>query len=247
MNALQNIISQHPDISFEPSYNGLKLILPFYHEDGDMYELFVKELEDDTFLIFDNGLSLMRLSYSFALDTEHKIDVFNRILKENYINNQNGNLNIKTDSKNFIASLNQICMTIAKVTNISILSKEVVSSLFYDYVDEYVMKEISPRFQTIKNYKPKNIEYFPPTYKIDTPNPIFLFPVKDSLSAARASNGCNQLKLENKKYSSVSVCDDLSSLNRMDMYFLMQTVDKVYPQITEFKSSFPEYIERFAS
>ena len=135
MNAINNIINQYKDISVESSYNGLKLIIPYYHDDGDMYELFIKEIGDNKFLIHDNGLTLMRLSYYLDL-TDKRIQVLNRILTENYINNNNGDINIQTDEEHFIASLNQICITISKITNIKILSKEIVRSMFYEYIDE---------------------------------------------------------------------------------------------------------------
>lgn len=119
MNALESMINQYHDISIEPTFNEIRLSVPFYHEDGDAYELFIKALDDNCFLIYDNGLTLMRLSYTFSLGTKKQIDVLNHILHENGIDNCNGNLSIRTNSANFIMALNQLCTTIAKVTNIN--------------------------------------------------------------------------------------------------------------------------------
>ncbi len=246
MNAINNIINQYKDISVESSYNGLKLIIPYYHDDGDMYELFIKEIGDNKFLIHDNGLTLMRLSYYLDL-TDKRIQVLNRILTENYINNNNGDINIQTDEEHFIASLNQICMTISKITNMKILSKEMVSSMFYEYIDEYVTRELIPHYEVIRNYKPNDIDYFPTSYKIKTKKPIYLFPIKENSSALRAALGCNQLKLTKESHSSVGVCENLDDINKMDKYFLMTALDKTYPQFKNFKESFPEFIERFSA
>ena len=42
--------------------------------------------------IGDHGLTLMRLSYTYGLDTENKQRIFNRILAENRIQEQDGRL-----------------------------------------------------------------------------------------------------------------------------------------------------------
>lgn len=246
MTTLENIINKYTDISIAPSYNEIRLIAPFYHEDGDIYELFIKLLTDGSLLIYDNGLTLMRLSYTFSLDTDKQIEILNNILRENRIDNNNGNLSIRTHESNFIMALNQFCTTIAKITNMNILSKEIVSSLFYEYVDDYMTTKFT-NYNVIKHYKPTDTEYFPKAYKIETRRPVVLLPVKDSLSAARAAFACNKLQKILSNFTSVSVCEDLDSLSKMEKYNLMDAADKVYPQYNEFQEHFPEYVTRIAS
>lgn len=156
MNALQNILNTHHDISIIETHNGLMLDIPFYHEDGDMYEIFVKQSDNGIVTLYDNGLTLMRLSYTFALDTDNKIDIFNRLLQKNGITNTNGILSIQTNEQNFVDDLNQFCIAIAKVTSMDILSKEVVSSLFYEYVDDYLMSTVMKSYPVERNFKPNN-------------------------------------------------------------------------------------------
>jgi hypothetical protein len=57
--------------------------MPFYHEDGDMIDLFIQPLEDGRFRICDFGMTLMRLSYTYELDTPAKERIFYRIVEAN--------------------------------------------------------------------------------------------------------------------------------------------------------------------
>ena len=45
-----------------------KVLVPFFYEDGDMYDIFIEEIpERNTIRISDYGLTLMKLSYSFDI------------------------------------------------------------------------------------------------------------------------------------------------------------------------------------
>jgi len=48
----------------------LQLVAPLYHEDGDMIDIYLREVKDrGTVCVSDFGMTLMRLSYSFDVDT----------------------------------------------------------------------------------------------------------------------------------------------------------------------------------
>ena len=48
-----------------------QLFLPLYHEDGDMIEMYLQK-ENGHWKISDYAMALMRLSYSYDIDTENK-------------------------------------------------------------------------------------------------------------------------------------------------------------------------------
>src|ERR1039458_5172378 len=72
----------------------MQLVAPLYHEDGDMIDIFLEPTNggNEKVRICDHGMTLMRLSYSFDLDTPNKERIFQRILVENRVNEENGNL-----------------------------------------------------------------------------------------------------------------------------------------------------------
>lgn len=245
MNAIQNIISQHHDISIKNAYNVDRLIIPFYHEDGDMYDVFIKELDNNEILLYDNGLTLMRVSYSISIDSKHKTEILNKILNENKIINDQGDLQLRTTIEDFSIALNHYCTTIAKITNMRILTREGVSSLFYDYVEDFIFSKLEPKYKIDRHYKLPN-ELTVKTYKINTRKPVFIFPVKDELAASRATVGWNELKKVETSSISVGICEELDKINRYDKYFFVNSMDKTFPQFNDFRDNITDYIDRFA-
>ena len=58
----------------------MQLIAPFYHEDGDMVDIFLTETPSGKIQVCDYGMTLMRLSYSYELDTPNKERIFTKVL-----------------------------------------------------------------------------------------------------------------------------------------------------------------------
>lgn len=97
-----------------------QLIAPLYHKDGDMVDIFLEagKRSPDTVRICDHGMTLMRLSYSYDLNTPIKESIFQRILSENKIEEDGGNLFIEAQPDNIYSAILRFAQTVAKITNI---------------------------------------------------------------------------------------------------------------------------------
>ena len=82
-----------------------QLILPLYHEDGDMVDIFIEQSSDESIRLCDYGMTLMRLSYSYEIDTENKESIFQKILIENYLSEENGNIYYKTKPESLYSDI----------------------------------------------------------------------------------------------------------------------------------------------
>ena len=100
MNAVELLREQfnsHVDVR-EKRPGVLQLIAPLFHEDGDMMDIFLDVPKNGTVApvpkirVSDHGLTIMRLSYTFEIDTPNKERIFHRILAENGITEENGEL-----------------------------------------------------------------------------------------------------------------------------------------------------------
>lgn len=168
----------------------LQLILPLYHEDGDMIDIFIEARNGNNIVrVSDYGMTLMRLSYSFGLDTPNKERIFSKILSENQVNEENGNLYIETKPESLYPAILQFAQTVAKVSNMRLYKREVVQSLFYEILEETIDEKL-------KQYNPQP-HIFPLPDRDDLevdyqfgikPYPIYLFGVKDSAKARLATN-----------------------------------------------------------
>jgi len=101
-------------ISFsEKRPNVWQLFLPFYHEDGDMIEIYVQR-EDQLWKICDYAMGIMRLSYHYDIDTENKEKIFQKIVSENGLQEEEGNICIYSESNDLYPSIMQFVQGISK-------------------------------------------------------------------------------------------------------------------------------------
>jgi hypothetical protein len=112
-------------VNFRDKGNNIyQLIAPFYHEDGDMYDIFLDiNGEGSLIKVCDHGLTLMRLSYTYELDTPKKEEIFFQILRDNNIENDNGNLFIEAAGENLYTAVLRFTQVISKITNMQLLKQ----------------------------------------------------------------------------------------------------------------------------
>ena len=125
--------------------NTMRIYAPFFHEDGDMISMYLEILKDNSLCLRDFGNTLMRVSYTFELDSQNKVNVLNNIVKANYGNLEDGELLIHTTLERLSQDIFQFSQLAAKVSSIDLLRRETVKSLFFERLDGF----ISDRF---KNY-----------------------------------------------------------------------------------------------
>ena len=65
---------------------------PLFHEDGDMVDIFLSEPVngEQNIRVSDEGMTLMRLSYGYEINTESRQRVFERVLAENGVGYESG-------------------------------------------------------------------------------------------------------------------------------------------------------------
>ncbi|MBK9169108.1 MAG: DUF1828 domain-containing protein [Bryobacterales bacterium] len=124
----------------------VQVLAPLFHEDGDMVDIFLDETGDGSnrVRISDHGMTLMRLTYHDNLDTENKVRIFNRILVENRIAEQDGRLFLDAELGALYPAILQFAQTVAKVSSMQFFRREAIQSLFYEQLAEFI-EERSPR------------------------------------------------------------------------------------------------------
>ena len=105
-------------LRFEEKRPGIyQIMIPYYHEDGDMYDIFIeKNTETGLFKISDYAMTVMRLSYEFDIDTDNKDAIFKKIISENSLKEDDGLIYIEADENSLYPSLLQFAQGIGKVS-----------------------------------------------------------------------------------------------------------------------------------
>ena len=232
-------------ISLKEKREGIiQVFAPLYHEDGDMMEIFLEELPTGKIKICDHGMTLMRLSYSFDLNTENKNKIFRSIIEQNGAGEENGNIFLEVDRSQIFNGIMQFARIISIVSNMNILKREMIKNLFYEMLDEFVQTDLR-KFNPIKSFAPLEEDIYMVDYKIEgKEKPLYLFGVKDSAKARLVTINCLTFIQKKISFRSVAIHENFDDLPQKDKSIITNVVDKQFTSFDEFQKLGPEYFER---
>ena len=224
----------------------MQLVAPLYHEDGDMIDLFLESSEENGMIrICDSGMTLMRLSYSFDIDTPNKERIFQRILFENGITEENGNLFLETTPESLYPSILQFAQTVAKVSNMQLYKREVIHSLFYEMLEEFVMTSLNRYNPRPKVYPLGDRDDLEVDFELHIePRPIYLFGVRESAKARLVTISCLEFQTAKIPFKSLAIHDEFDKLSRKDTNRITSAVDKQFISLDDFRVNARPYLER---
>lgn len=226
----------------------VQLIVPLFHEDGDMVDIFLQEIDADTIRISDFGMTLMRLSYHFDIDTENKERIFQRILLENHLSESEGNIYLDIPTTNLYPGILQFAQGLAKAASLSLFKRETVRSIFKELLHEFVLESLQ-EYHPVFNHLPlPDREDLEVDILLTFNNrSFFLFPVIDSNSARLATISCLEFKRQKLLFTSCAVHEDFSTLPKKDMSRVTSAADKQFISLSNFKEEAEDFILREAA
>lgn len=218
--------------------NLLQIMVPIYHEDGDMVDIYLDESGPSAPTVTDLGKTIMRLSYEYDLDTENKRRIFRQIVMEHGLEEDDGVLSLASQPAELYSSVLHLAYAAAKIGAMRYFGREVVASLFYEQLEEYIDAELS-HFGPRKNYVP-----IPDRDDLETdyafvdagPVPVFLFAVKDSNKSRLAALSFLEYQRANLLYRGYVVHEDFASLPEKDRTRITSAADKQFTDLSDFKS-----------
>lgn len=237
----------HQRVGISQKRPGLfQLVAPFYHEDGDMYDIFIEDTEDGSSArITDKGLTLMRLSYSFAIDTPRKEKIFEQILREHEIRQDDGELYTVAPPDSLYETVLRFSRAVTAVSNMALYRRDVVRSLFYELFAEFVSDDLGS-FQPEAHHLPLpdrddlEVDFVIPTRH----KPLFLFGVKDESKAKLVAISCLEFLRNDIPFRSVAVHENFESLTAKDRRIITNVVDKQFTDLADFQNSGADYLKR---
>lgn len=238
-------------VDFRPRREGVvQLIAPLYHEDGDMIDIFLESAPttEGQVRVSDFGMTLMRLSYAFELNTPNKERVFGRILAENRVCVEGGILYTDVHPDYLYTAILQFAQTIAKVSNMRLYRREVVQSLFYELLAEFVQESLAP-FRPSENTFPipdrddLEVDF---QFNIE-PHPVFLFGVKDATKARLATISMLEFQKRQLEFKGFVVHEDFDALPKKDRTRITSASDKQFVSLDDFREHAVRVLEREAA
>lgn len=210
-----------------------------------MIDIFLEPRESGAYEISDYGQTLMRLSYSYELDTPKKIQIFNKIILENKVESDGGTIKLISDSNSLFRDVMQLSQALLKVGSMRFFKREVIESLFFEMLEDFVFSELL-EFKPRKNVLPISERDDLEVDYMFQPNghQIFLYGVKDPMRARLATISCLEFQKAKINFRSVVVHEDLLKLPKKDISRLTNACDKQFTSLDEFKNNARAFLER---
>ena len=227
-----------------------QLINPVLHEDGDMVDIYLQDSpkSENHIRICDFGMALMRLSYTYEINTDSRHRIFDSILINNGVQNDAGNLYLDTTLNMLYESILQFAGCVQKVCNMRYWSREIVISAFYDDLKEYTTTEL-------RNFNPMPNESPLPNYDIISVDwllthnnrSLYLFGVNTNDKAKSTAISFLEFQKQKLNFISLVVHENMEELGRKERMYLTKNADTQYPTLGDFRDKAPSDIPRLAA
>lgn len=226
-----------------------QLRVPYYYPDGDMIEIFLSPQSSGTVLIQDMGLTLMRLSYEFSMDTKNKQKIFHDVLAQFSAEEKGGNVQVVAPIDQIFPYLMQFIQLITRISDISYLKREVVKSLFYEYFDSFMHEAFDPVRKVIKDYYPEfdREKQYPTPYALVNGNPrspICFFPIASDSKCNDAIITIQQYELKQFRPETIAVYENMELLGRRPIARLSNVVGKQFSTLQGNQDRIKEFTSR---
>ena len=227
-----------------------QLVVPICHEDGDMVDIYLQDSPEgeNHIRICDFGMAVMRLSYTYELNTHSRQKIFDSILINSDVQNEEGNLYLDTTREMLYESVLQFAGCVQKVCNMRYWSREIVRSTFYEDLKEYTTTELGkcnpePDFVPLPNYKILTVDWSL-SYKNRN---FYLFGVLGNDKAKSTAIALLEFKKENLPFISLVVYENMQDLGNKEITYLIMNADKQYPNLTNLREGVMSDIERYVA
>lgn len=225
-----------------------QLIIPIHHEDGDMVDIYLTESPkgDGWARICDFGMALMRLSYTYDINTDARRRIFDSILINNGVENDDGNLYLDARLDALYEGVMQFAGCVQKVCNMRFWSREAVRSAFYDDLKTYIISDLerfspTPEFAPIQN-SPVSVDWA----LSHNNRSFYVFGVQNNMKARDVTIALLECRNAHMPFISLVVHENMEDLGRKESFYLTKNADRQYPALVDFRESAPADIARFA-
>lgn len=247
---LESLASTFGNVQFREKRSGLfKVLIPFFYEDGDMYDIFIEECPVNKSLlrISDYGLTLMKLSYNFEIDTPKKKEILNSTILQNRCSIDDGLIYLDILPKQFSMGVYQFAQVISKVNAMDIISYDNVQSMFYDYLNQYISTNLT-KYNYTRNFFPTKDTQLVVDYRIPprthSAKPLFIFGVNENTKASKVVICCLSFQKQRIPFRSLIVHEDFDGLSSFNRNQITNAADKQFVTLDDFQSEGIDYIER---
>ena len=227
-----------------------QLIVPILHEDGDMVDIYLRDSPqgENYARICDFGMALMRLSYTYEINSPARERIFDSILINNGVRNEGGNLYLDVAAEMLYEGVLQFAGCVQKVCNMRYWSREIVRSAFYEDLRNYATTELAP-FHPQPDVCPlPNYEIISVDWSLThNDRNFYLFGIGSGDKAKNVAISLLEFQKASLPFISLVVHEDMEELGRRERQYLTKNADTQYPTLGDFREKAQSDIPRLAA
>jgi hypothetical protein len=208
---------------------------PFRFPDGDSLLILAEPVSTGGLRLTDCGHTLMHLSYSIDVDDiakpGNRNELFQRIIEDHGLSFDKGQIYVDVAADDIGRAVFRLSQALSQIFDITFLSRNRVSSTFYEDLDRAVHK-VAPEARIQKNYiveDKDNAEDYPVDYRLDFPRgdlPLFLFGIPSNEKAKLATLVIQHWRTQGLQFTSFIVFQDQLRIGRSDVARLTNVGDE---------------------
>ena len=202
----------------------LMLDTPFTFPDGDHFPIYLAETQTGGVVLSDRGHTLMHMSYEHDVDTLYdgtRSVLREQIVLENGIQEDEGVFWAETSPDQIADTLIRFGQTLTKIYDLTFLSRERVSSTFYEDL-KCVLLEMIDEESIETNYIPANVpngEDYPVDYRLEgrEGSSVFIYGVSSRDKARLTTIMLSHFLLHELSFESIIVFENQQKIPRRDV------------------------------
>ena len=228
-----------------------QIIIPICHEDGDMVDIYLRKSPNgDAYIrICDFGMALMRLSYSYDLNSNTRRRIFQDILINNGVSDdEDGNLWLDVPVGMLYEGIMQFAGCVQKVCNMRYWTRETIRSAFYDDLSNFITSNLTS-YSPVASYTPLSNDL---VFSVDwtlthNKRDFYVFGVLGNDKAKNVAISLLEFQKASLPFISLVVHEDMEDLGTKERRYLTRNADRQYPVLGDFKDGVMDDMRRIAA
>lgn len=231
--------------SFEKRPGVLQVVAPFYHDDGDMHEVFILPGEvSNTWVLSDSGMTLLRLSYTFDNLSEGREALVRKIVSENGLDLVEGALRVASTRETLFFDFMSLQRAITQIMAIKFQKSRRTTSSFYEDVRSELAEALAP-WKPQFDYQPlQGRDDLVIDIQVPARRPIFICTAREDQRYLRAGLTCSQLAQHGLSFRSLILVEDEKAIAMPNWRTVTNIVDKQYIGKDEILREVPAFVKR---